>query len=167
MLKEFKDFIAKGNVLDMAIGVVIGGAFQKIVTSLVNDIILPFTSIFTGKIDFADLVLQFGNVSIKYGAFITEVINFLILAFSIFIAFKSAVKINKKLENIASTSKEKIEEKTGLFKKKKKKNSQEEQASKVAPTTKLCPYCFSEVNIQATKCPHCTSSLEQEVAKEV
>lgn len=102
MLKEFKDFISKGNVMDMAIGVVVGGAFQKIVNSLVNDIIMPFTSIFTGKINFSSLTLDFGNVSIKYGSFITEIINFLILAFSVFIAIRTVIKLNEKLESVAS-----------------------------------------------------------------
>ena len=82
MLKEFKEFATRGNMMDMAIGVIIGGAFQKIVTSLVNDIIMPAVSIFTGKVDFSDLTFTVGSASIKYGSFITAVIDFLIIAFS-------------------------------------------------------------------------------------
>ena len=85
MLKEFKEFATRGNMMDMAIGVIIDGAFQKIVTSLVNDIIMPAVSIFTGKVDFSDLTFTVGSASIKYGSFITAVIDFLIIAFSIFI----------------------------------------------------------------------------------
>ena len=84
MLKEFKEFATKGNVMDLAIGVIIGGGFQKIVNSLVNDIIMPFISVFTGKIDFNDMMFTIGDTSIKYGSFITNVINFLIIAYSRF-----------------------------------------------------------------------------------
>ena len=94
MLKEFKEFALKGNIMDMAIGVIIGGAFQKIVTSLVNDIIMPAISIFTGKVDFSDLVFTVGNSSIKYGSFITTIVDFLIIAFSIFIAIRTINKLN-------------------------------------------------------------------------
>ena len=96
MLKEFKEFAIKGNVVDLAVGVVIGGAFQKIVTSLVEDIIMPAISIFTGKIDFSDMVLTVGNSSIKYGNFITAIVNFLIIAFSIFLIVRYINKLNKK-----------------------------------------------------------------------
>ena len=95
MLKEFKEFALKGNIMDMAIGVVIGGAFQKIVNSLVNDIIMPLISILIGKVDFSDMVLTVGNASIKYGSFITTIVDFLIIAFSIFIAIKYFNKLNK------------------------------------------------------------------------
>ena len=88
MLKEFKTFIMRGNVMDMAVGIIIGGAFGKIVTSLVNDIIMPLISILIGKVDFSDMVLTVGNASIKYGSFITTIVDFLIIAFSIFIAIK-------------------------------------------------------------------------------
>ena len=87
MLKEFKEFAMKGNIIDMAIGVIIGGAFQKIVTSLVNDIIMPAIAIFTGKVDFSDLVVTVGNSSIKYGAFITTIVD----ACSLIIFFNLAV----------------------------------------------------------------------------
>ena len=94
MLKEFKEFATKGNVVDMAIGVIIGGAFQKIVTSLVNDIIMPAISVFTGKMDFSELSITIGEASIMYGSFITSVVDFLIIAFSIFIALKVINKLN-------------------------------------------------------------------------
>ena len=112
MLKEFKEFATRGNMMDMAIGVIIGGAFQKIVTSLVNDIIMPAVSIFTGKVDFSDLTFTVGSASIKYGSFITAVIDFLIIAFSIFIALKSANSINKKMEKLAKNELNKINNKT-------------------------------------------------------
>ena len=95
MLKEFKTFIMRGNVMDMAVGIIIGGAFGKIVTSLVNDIIMPLISILIGKVDFSDMVLTVGNASIKYGSFITTIVDFLIIAFSIFIAIKYFNKLNK------------------------------------------------------------------------
>lgn len=155
MLKEFKDFATKGNIMDMAIGVIIGGAFQKIVTSLVNDIIMPAIAIFTGKVDFSELVLTIGNSSIKYGSFITTIVDFLIIAFSIFIAIRTFNKLNDKtkenLEKITKNSK------------RSKKNKKEEVIKKEKieePTTKVCPFCFSEINYKATKCPHCISDLE-------
>lgn len=151
MFKEFKEFATKGNIIDMAIGVIIGGAFQKIVTSLVNDIIMPTIAIFTGKVDFSSLVFTIGNTQIKYGAFITTIVDFLIIAFSIFIAIRSINKLNDKTkENMKKLSK-----KNKLFKNKKKK-----EEKKPEPTTKMCPYCFSEINVKATRCPNCTSKLE-------
>lgn len=152
MLKEFKEFAMKGNIMDMAIGVIIGGAFQKIVTSLVNDIIMPAIAVFTGKVDFSDLVITIGNSSIKYGNFITTIVDFLIIAFSIFIAIRSINKLNDKTkENM-----EKMAKKNKFLKNKKKK-----EEAKPAPTTKVCPFCFSEISIKATRCPHCTSILEE------
>ena len=153
MLKEFKEFALKGNIMDMAIGVIIGGAFQKIVTSLVNDIIMPAISIFTGKVDFSDLVFTVGNSSIKYGSFITTIVDFLIIAFSIFIAIRTINKLNDR----AKQDLDKMSKKSKLFKSKKKK---EEPIPE--PTTKVCPYCLSEINIKATRCPHCTSELKLE-----
>lgn len=154
MLKEFKEFATKGNVVDMAVGVIVGGAFQKIVTSLVNDLIMPTIAIFTGKVDFSDLVLTIGNSSIKYGAFITTIVDFLIIAFSIFIAIKTFNKLNDKTkENV-----EKLAKKNKRFKNKNKEVEivAEEKAEVL---TKVCPYCLSEINIKATRCPHCTSEL--------
>ncbi len=152
MLKEFKEFALKGNIIDMAIGVIIGGAFQKIVSSLVNDIIMPTLAIFTGKVDFSDLVFTVGNSSIKYGSFITTIVDFLIIAFSIFIAIRTINKLNDK----AKENLDKVSHKNKLFKKNKAKDTVEE------PTTKVCPFCFSEINIKATRCPHCTSDLTTE-----
>lgn len=159
MLKEFKEFALKGNIMDMAIGVIIGGAFQKIVTSLVNDIIMPAIAVFTGKVDFSDLVITVGSSSIKYGNFITTIVDFLIIAFSIFIAIRTINKLNDKTkENL-----EKMAENSKYVKKSRKKRSKEETSvEKLAePTTKICPYCYSEINFKATKCPHCTSDLEK------
>ena len=153
MLKEFKEFALKGNIMDMAIGVIIGGAFQKIITSLVNDIIMPAISIFTGKVDFSDLVVTVGNSSIKYGSFITTIVDFLIIAFSIFIAIRTINKLNDR----AKQDLDKMSKKSKFFKGKKKK---EEPIPE--PTTKVCPYCLSEINIKATRCPHCTSELKVE-----
>ena len=158
MLKEFKEFALKGNIMDMAIGVIIGGAFQKIVTSLVNDIIMPTIAVFTGKVDFTDLVLTVGNSSIKYGSFITTIVDFLIIAFSIFIAIKSINKFNDKtIKNL-----EKMAKNNKYLHKAKKKSEKEEENKKsevLEPTTKECPFCYSEINYKATKCPHCTSDL--------
>lgn len=152
MLKEFKEFALKGNIIDMAIGVIIGGAFQKIVSSLVNDIIMPTFAIFTGKVDFSDLVFTVGNSSIKYGSFITTIVDFLIIAFSIFIAIRTINKLNDK----AKENLDKVSHKNKIFKKNTAKDTVEE------PITKICPFCFSEINIKATRCPHCTSDLTTE-----
>ena len=158
MWKEFKEFATKGNIVDMAIGVIIGGAFQKIVTSLVNDIIMPTISIFTGKVDFSNLVIKVGGASIQYGSFITTVVDFLIIAFSIFIVIRS---INK-LSNSTKENMEKLAKKSKFSKKLKKKDEKEVPAE---PKTKKCPYCFSEIDYHATRCPHCTSILEETTKK--
>ncbi len=148
MLKEFKEFALRGNITDLAIGVVIGGAFQKIVTSLVEDIIMPCVSMITGKVDFSDMVINIGSATIKYGNFITAIVNFLIIAFSIFIVVKYLNKLNK-LKDIGEDIAIKLDKK-GLLKK------EEEE-----PTTKECPYCLTEISYKATRCPHCTSKLEE------
>ena len=134
-LKEFKEFAMRGNVLDLAVGVIIGGAFQKIVTSLVGDIITPFIGLFGGK-DFTAYSYKIGEVEIKYGAFITTVIDFIIMAFVIFLI----VKLVNKVTSLAKAE-EKVE-------------------AAVEPTTKECPYCYTEIDIKATRCPNCTSELE-------
>ncbi len=157
MWKEFKQFATRGNVIDLAIGVIIGGAFQKIVNSLVNDIVMPFVSIFTGKIDFNNLTINFGNTSIKYGSFITNVINFLIIAFAVFLMVRYLNKLNRTIEEKAKDINKKLEKQPKFFKKKKKK-----EEPKPEPTTKVCPYCLSEINIKASRCPHCTSILEED-----
>lgn len=127
IIKEFKEFISKGNVIDMAVGVIIGGAFTAIVTSLVQDILTPIITAFTKDIKFAELQWK----GIMYGNFINAVITFLLTAIVIFSLIKA---INKM-----------------------KREKPEEPA---APTTKVCPYCKSEIDIEATKCPHCTSDVE-------
>lgn len=157
MLKEFKEFALKGNIMDMAIGVVIGGAFQKIVNSLVNDIIMPAISVLTGNVDFSDLVLTVGNASIKYGNFITTIVDFLIIAFSIFLVVKYLNKLNK-LKELGDLAATKLDKK-GKFKKHKEEVKEEPKE----PETKICPYCLTEVKYHATKCPHCTSELVEEV----
>ncbi len=131
-LKEFKEFALKGNVMDLAIGVIIGAAFQAIVTSLTSDIISPIIGL-VADTDFSDLVAKINNVEIRYGAFITAVINFLIMAMVIFLFLKVINKL------------------THLSKK---------EEVKAEPITKKCPFCFSEIDIHATRCPHCTSQLE-------
>lgn len=134
---EFKTFILRGNVLDLAVGVIIGAAFQAIVTSLTDDIISPLLGLF-GGMNFDQYAFTIGEVSIGYGKFITAIINFIIMAFVIFLIVKlvnKAMTIGKKPEKPA------------------------------APTTKKCPYCQSEIDIKATKCPHCTSDIPEEKAK--
>lgn len=134
-LEEFKAFAMRGNVLDMAVGVVVGAAFKAIVDSLVNDIISPLIGILFSA-DFSDVVLTVNGSPIAIGNFINAVINFIIVAFALFVVIKAA--------NTASS----------LRKKK------EEEAPAPAPTTKICPYCQSEISIKATRCPHCTSELD-------
>ena len=151
MLKEFKKFATKGNIMDLAVGVVIGGAFQSIINSLVNDIIMPAISMITGKVDFSDMMFTVGEVSIKYGNFITAIVNFLIIAFSIFLAITYMNKITKKMEAISLGQVEKINKKLGRTKK-------EEPTPE--PTVKVCPFCYSEIPYKATRCAHCTSVLE-------
>ncbi len=139
---EFKDFITKGNVMDLAVGVIIGAAFKDIVTSLTDNIISPILGIF-GKVDFSQYALHLGGANyIKYGAFITSVINFVIMAFIIFLLVKGLATI----QNLGNK-----------FTKKKDENGVVE----IVPTTKICPFCKTEIAIDATRCPHCTSELEK------
>lgn len=139
-LEEFKKFILRGNVMDMAVGVIVGGAFTAIVTSLNADILTPILGVFGGT-DFSYLTVTLGSGEnapvLTYGNFITAVINFLITALVIFLMLKAINTITEKLSR--------------------KQEAQEE----AAPTTKKCPYCMSEIDIQATRCPHCTSVLEE------
>lgn len=173
MLKEFKEFALRGNIMDLAIGVVIGGAFQKIVTSLVNDIIMPLVTVITGKVDFSDLVITIGNTPIKYGNFITSIIDFLIIAFSIFLVVRYLNKLHKmseqnrvnqleKLKNFGDGLADKLD-KDGKYKNRKKKKAKKEEKPEIS-TTKICPYCLSEINYKATRCPHCTSVLEETIS---
>lgn len=148
MLKEFKEFALRGNVVDMAIGIVIGAAFGTIVTSLVDDIIMPPIGLLLGRVDFANLYVLLkagdpappyaslldaqaaGAVTINYGLFISAVIGFIIVAFVVFLIIRSINRMRR-----------------------------EEEAPPEKPTTKECPYCFSEISIQATRCAYCTSEL--------
>jgi len=156
MLKEFKEFAMKGNIMDLAIGVVIGGAFQKIVTSLVEDIIMPCISMLTGKVDFSDMVLTVGNASIKYGNFITTIVNFLIIAFSIFIVVQYLNKL-RNLKDIGEGLAHKLDKSGKIL-----KVHETEEKPVEEPTVKTCPYCLAEIPYKATRCSHCTSHLEEE-----
>ena len=160
MFKEFKEFALKGNIIDLAVGVIIGGAFQKIVNSIVNDIIMPTIAIFAGKVDYTELSVTIGESSIKYGSFVTEVINFLIIAMSIFLMIKYINKLNRKFEEMKEQELKKLEKK-GLFRR--RKTDIVPEPKKDEPTTKVCPYCYTEIHIKATKCPHCVSELEEKV----
>lgn len=142
MVQEFKEFIMRGNVMDMAVGVIIGGAFSSIVGSLVNDIVMPLITLITGKISFTDLFIaldggtyqtladaQAAGASVfAYGNFIQKVVEFLIIAFVIFMAIKGMNKLHK-------------------------------PAPAPEKTTKTCPYCKSEIHKDAVKCPHCASEV--------
>ena len=143
---EFREFIMRGNVMDMAVGVIIGGAFQKIISSLVDDIIMPVISLLTGGIDFnnkfvvldggsyatLEAAKEAGAATLNYGTFITVVINFILMALVIFLLVKFMNSVSNKFAK------------------------EEAEAPK---TTKICPKCKSEINIEATKCPCCTSDL--------
>ncbi len=138
-ISEFQKFITRGNVMDLAVGVIIGSAFTAIVTSLNQDILTPVLAVFGGT-DFSNLTLTLGSSEtspvLTYGNFITAVINFLVTAFVIFCLIKFINKIHDKL-----TPKKK-------------------EAAPAPPTTKKCPFCKSEIAIDAIRCPHCTSNLE-------
>ena len=157
MLKEFKEFALRGNVMDLAIGIIIGAAFQKIVNSLVNDIITPAISLLTGKVDFTSLKLTIGTVSINYGTFITNIINFVIIAFTVFLLVRYINKLHKTLDEIPTFE---IDKKSKKLVRKKKEVEEEK------PTTKTCPFCYSEININATRCPNCTSKLDEVTEQE-
>ncbi|MGQ9477010.1 MAG: large conductance mechanosensitive channel protein MscL [Candidatus Bipolaricaulia bacterium] len=148
MLKEFKEFALRGNVVDMAVGIIIGVAFGAIVASLVADMIMPPIGLALGKVDFANLFVVLkqgtppgpyasladakaaGAVSINYGVFINTIINFLIIAFAVFLIVRSINRMKRKAE-----------------------------APPAEPTTKECPYCLSKIPIKAKRCPYCTSEL--------
>lgn len=164
MLKEFKEFALKGNVMDLAIGVIIGGAFQSIVNSLVNDIIMPIINSMTGKMDFSEMTFNIGNSVVKYGSFISAVVNFLIVAFTLFAVLRYINRLNRKLEEAKKNEKlaklNKIADvRKGIFKKLSKEEENAEEAEE-EPETKLCPYCLSEIPYKATRCGHCTSKLD-------
>lgn len=139
LIEEFKKFIMRGNVMDMAVGVIVGGAFTAIVTSLNTDILTPILGIF-GGIDFSHLSITLGEGEaapvLAYGSFITAVLNFLITAFVIFLLVKAINVLNDRL-------------------------TKKEEPKPEAPTTKTCPYCKTTIAIDATRCPNCTSMLEE------
>lgn len=168
MFKEFKEFALKGNAIELAVGVVVGGAFQSIVKSLVNDVIMPLFSAIFGKVDFSELYWTIGNTVIPYGSFISAIVNFILIAFTLFLVVRYINKLNKSLEEAKKQEAKKIEEfrkKSKLFDKLSKKLSSEEKQEEIVKTeatTKLCPYCLSEINIKAIRCPHCTSKLDEE-----
>ena len=164
MFKEFKEFALKGNSIELAVGVIIGGAFQSIIKSLVNDIIMPLISLLIGKVNFSELIWKIRNTTIPYGSFISEIVNFLLMAFSLFLIVRYINKLNKKIEEAKKQEVKKIEKlkkKNKFFGKLIKKQKQTEAPiAEPVSTTKLCPYCFTEINIHATRCPNCTSKLE-------
>lgn len=143
MLKEFKKFALRGNMIDLAVGIIIGGAFTSIVNSLVNDIIMPILSLITKNINFTDWFIALdggdyatlqeakdaGAATLNYGVFLSGVINFLIVAFMVFLIVRWINKLRK--------------------------------PEVTAPTTKKCPRCLSEINVKATKCPNCTADIEE------
>ena len=150
MFKEFKEFAMRGNVVDMAVGIIIGGAFGTIVKSLVSDVLMPPLGLLLGGVDFSDLFFTLkdgttagpyatlaaaksaGAVTLGYGLFINAVISFLIVAFAVFLLIKAINQLQRKKEEAPA-----------------------------APTTKECPFCLSSIAIKATRCPHCTSELAQ------
>jgi large conductance mechanosensitive channel len=146
MWKEFKEFIARGNVIDLAIGVIIGGAFSTIVSSLVNDIIMPPIGLLLGNVDFSNLFIDLsgqgyesraaaedaGAATINYGIFVNHVISFIIIAFVVFLLVQQINRL---------------------------KRAREEEEAPAEPTTKECPYCFTTIPIKATRCPNCTTQL--------
>lgn len=147
IISEFKEFAMKGNVVDLAVGVIIGGAFGKIVDSLVKDIVMPMVGRLLGGVDFKHLYINLGSKTfetleaaekagapiVKYGAFINTVVDFVIIAFAIFMA----IKVMNRL-----------------------KRAEEAAPAPAEPTTRECPHCLSVIPLKATRCPHCTSQLQ-------
>lgn len=131
MLKEFKDFVMRGNVLDLAVAVIIGGAFGKIVTSLVNDILMPLIGLLMGGVNFTSLAWQYRDAMVTYGNFIQAIVDFLIVAFIIFMIVRAMNNLVKKEKDVPPE----------------------------APTTKDCAFCYTTIPIKATRCPNCTSEL--------
>ena len=131
MVKEFKEFIMRGNVMDLAVAVIIGGAFGKIISSLVSDIIMPLIGLIIGGIDFTGLAFTIGSAKVTYGNFINNVIDFLIIALVIFLMIKGLDSLKKKPAS----------------------------APAAEPITKDCPHCFTTISVKATRCPNCTSEL--------
>ncbi len=144
MIKEFKEFVVKGNVLDMAVGIIIGASFGKVVTSFVNDVMMPPIGLLLGKVDFSNLFINLsgksfesladakkaGAATLNYGLFLNTTIDFLIVGFAIFILVRQV-------------------------------NRMKRQAPAAAPVTRECHFCFTDIPIKATRCPHCTSTLAE------
>lgn len=134
LVKEFREFISRGNVIDMAVGVIIGGAFTGIVNSLVNDVFMPVLGLLTGGMNFAALSVQIGPGEedvLRYGSFIAAAVNFFLIALVLFLLVKAINRLRRKKEE-------------------------------PAPVIRLCPFCKTEIDPGATRCPHCTSLLEEE-----
>ena len=129
MLKEFRDFAMRGNVMDLAVAVIIGGAFGKIIASLVNDVLMPLIGLLLGGISFSNLSITVGDAVIAYGLFIQAIVDFIIVAFVIFLLVRMMNKMKKPAPAPA------------------------------APTTKECSHCFTTIPVKATRCPNCTSQL--------
>lgn len=163
MLRDFKEFIARGNVLDMTVGIVVGTAFAGIAKSLAADVIMPPIGLVLGKVDFGNLFLVIregtkdgpyatlaeaqaaGAVTLNYGVFINTVVSFLIVAFAVFLLVRGVNRLHRKREVAAAEAAE---------------------AVPVAPTTRACPFCRLDVSLQAVRCPHCTSHLESVVSRQ-
>ena len=162
MFKEFKEFISKGNVMDMAIGVIIANAFAGIVAAFTDSFIQPLLGLIGGAEIHGTIPLGESGQAIDYGTFLTAVVNFLIVAFILFLMIKiisTAEKRSKeRLERLAKIAEEKTDKVAGKVLKKGKKAKEEDIPAE--PTTKLCPHCLSEIPFKATRCPHCTSKLE-------
>ncbi len=138
ILKEFKEFAVRGNVIDMAVGIIIGSAFGKIVSSLVQDVIMPPIGLIMGNVDFSNLAITLKEktegaeaITLKYGVFINTILDFAIVAFAIFMLIKQVNRLNNKEDAVAAE-----------------------------PTTKECPHCCSSIPAKARRCPHCTSDLQ-------
>jgi large conductance mechanosensitive channel len=131
MLKEFKEFVMRGNVLDLAVAVIIGVAFGQIITSLVDDILMPLIGLLMGGVDFSGLSSTVGEATVTWGNFIQTIVDFLIVAFVIFVIVRAANNLQKKEKDVPPE----------------------------APTTKDCAYCYTTIPIKATRCPNCTSEL--------
>ena len=162
MLKEFKEFALKGNVMDMAIGVIIGSAFTKIVDALTSSFIKPLLGLIGGAEVQGTIPLGNSGQALDYGAFITAVLNFLIIAFVLFLMMKTIKTAEKKNKEKLDALAKKLDEK-GIIRKKKNKDTD----VPVEPETKVCPYCLSEIKYKATRCPHCTAELEEIVTEAV
>jgi len=138
MIKEFKEFISKGNIMDLAVGIIIGSAFTAIVNSVVKDILTPLLGLLIGGINFGGLSVKLGDAVITYGNFIQNIIVFFLTAIAVFFMMKG-------INSIRSFGRKKAEDPIAK-----------------APRTKTCPFCMSEINMKATRCPHCTSVLEDQ-----